>query len=46
MALAAAFKSTFRRPQQREKSGISVNERVWRASLALVEKWMSAVESK
>jgi CRP-like cAMP-binding protein len=37
MALAAAFKSTFRRPQQREKSGISVNERVWRASLALVE---------
>jgi NTE family protein len=37
MALAAAIKSTFRCPQQREKSGISVNERVWRASLALVE---------
>ena len=37
MALAAAFKSTFRRPQQREERGISVNERVWRASLALVE---------
>jgi hypothetical protein len=37
MALAAAFKSTFRRPPNCEKSGISVNERVWRSSLALVE---------
>ena len=37
MALAAAFKSTFRRPQNREENGISINERVWRSSLALVE---------